>query len=142
MPSLHFGYSLMIGLTIMTIPLSPQHRQSKSVRLPLFSNRVSLRCAFPSWRRIACVAVGIAYPLTILAAIVATANHFILDAVAGALVCALGWWGNSILLNLLPVEDYFLWALRMYKPERQIIDVYEDSEQDEDKTVVHASYMS
>ncbi|KAF3406339.1 hypothetical protein DPV78_000020 [Talaromyces pinophilus] len=143
MPSLHFGYSLMIGLTIMTIPLPPQHTQSKSVRLPLLPNRISLRFALPSWRRVVCVIMGAAYPLTILAAIIATANHFILDAVAGAFVCVLGWWANSILLNLLPIEDYFLWVLRMHKPERQIVDIYEDSEQQyESKIVAHATLMS
>lgn len=53
--------------------------------------------------------LGIAYPATILVAIIATANHFILDAVAGACVCGIAWWGNEILLNLLPVEDWFLY---------------------------------
>jgi hypothetical protein len=52
----------------------------------------------------------------ILIAIISTANHFILDAVAGAVVCTLGWWGNAVLLNLLPLEDYFLWILRIHKP--------------------------
>lgn len=111
--------------------------------MPLSPNRISFRFALPSWHRILCVAIGAAYPLTILAAIVATANHFILDAVAGALVCMLGWWGNAILLNLLPIEDYFLWTLRLYKPERQIVDVYEEpSQQSEGKTMVHASFLS
>lgn len=45
----------------------------------------------------------------ILVAIIATANHFILDAVAGAVVCGIAWWGNEILLNLLVVEDWFLY---------------------------------
>jgi hypothetical protein len=79
--------------------------------------------------------------LTILAAIIATANHFILDAVAGALVCVFGWWANSILLNLLPIEDYFLWVLRMHKPERQIVDIYEDSEQYESEIVAYTTLM-
>lgn len=87
--------------------------------------------------------MGAAYPLTILAAIIATANHFILDAVAGAFVCVFGWWANSILLNLLPIEDYFLWVLRMHKPERQIVDIYEDSDQQyESKIVAHATLVS
>jgi hypothetical protein len=47
--------------------------------------------------------------------IVATANHFILDAVAGAIVCILAWNLNTGLLNLLPLEDYFLDALRVQK---------------------------
>jgi hypothetical protein len=64
-----------------------------------------------------CLALGFLYPLIILVAIVATANHFIVDAIAGALVCALGWWSNGVLLNLLPAEDYFLWLVRIHKPE-------------------------
>lgn len=120
MPSLHFGYALMIGLTIMTIPLAPQHRRSRTITLPI---PPKLKLSLPSWRRLACVSLGFAYPFTILIAIVATANHFILDAVAGAVVCGLGWWGNPILLNLLPIEDYFLWTLRIHKPEHHVFDL-------------------
>lgn len=83
------------------------------------------------------VTMGAAYPLTILAAIIATANHFILDAVAGAFVCVFGWWVNSILLNLLPIEDYFLWVLRMHKPERQLVDFYEDSNHQDEIRLWH-----
>lgn len=111
MPSLHFGYSLMIGLTIMTIPLPTHQRRTLRIRLG------GLGVRLPSWRRLVCLTLGFIYPFTILVAIVATANHFILDAVAGAFVCGLGWWSNGILLNLLPVEDYFLWLVRIHKPE-------------------------
>lgn len=108
MPSLHFGYSLLIGLTILTIPLPPAHRRSISVG--------GIR--IPSVRRLTLLTIGIAYPLTILLAIIATANHFILDAVAGACVCGLAWFSNRILLNLLVIEDYFLWVVRIHKPEK------------------------
>lgn len=64
-------------------------------------------------------------------AIVSTANHFILDAVAGAMVCCLGWCGNKVLLNLLPVEDYFLWLVKIHKPSTRIVDV-EEPEDDSD----------
>ncbi|KAH7370963.1 integral membrane protein [Pyrenochaeta sp. MPI-SDFR-AT-0127] len=126
MPSLHFGYSLLIGLTIMSIPLAPQHRQSRTIRL---SN--SLRLRLPSPRRLLCLFLGIAYPTIILIAIVATANHFILDAVAGAMVCGLAWTGNRVLLNLLPLEDYFLWLVRIHKPERRT--GLFDADDDDDK---------
>ena len=66
------------------------------------------RIRLPSRRRLLCMILGFLYPSLILIAIISTANHFILDAVAGAVVCALGWWGNAVLLNLLPLEDYFL----------------------------------
>jgi len=80
----------------------------------------------PSFQRLACVVVGVVYPLTILVAIIATANHFILDAVAGALVCALAWNGNHILLNLLPLEDWFLWCIRTHFPERGVVVDWEE----------------
>lgn len=96
MPSLHFGYSFLIGLTVATVPL----RKSGHM----------------AWRRIAIVCTGMLYPAIILTAIVATANHFILDAVAGAIACILAWNLNSGLLNLLPLEDYFLNVLRLHKP--------------------------
>lgn len=83
-----------------------------------------------------CLVVGFLYPFSILVAIIATANHFILDAVAGAIVCGLGWWGNPILLNLLPLEDYFLFALRIHKPDPYVgahsfPHGYHDSSEDE-----------
>jgi len=121
MPSLHFGYALMIGLTIAFLPLAPQHRRSRTICIPLLG-RV---CRMPSWRRALCVFLGFSYAFTILVAIISTANHFILDAVAGACVCGLGWWRNEMLLNLLPVEDYFLWCVRIEKPARRVVDVNE-----------------
>ena len=124
MPSLHFGYSLLIGLTICTIPLAPQHRRSITLSLTR-----SIRIRLPSPRRLACLVVGAAYPTIILLAIIATANHFLLDAVAGALVCGLAWTGNRVLLNLLAVEDYFLWCVRIHKPARRVVG--EDGEEEE-----------
>ncbi|KAL2259010.1 hypothetical protein VTK26DRAFT_7459 [Humicola hyalothermophila] len=96
MPSLHFGYSFLVGLTIATLPLRKRGRLG--------------------WRRLAIVAVGMIYPAIILTAIVATANHFVLDAVAGACACVLAWNFNDGLLNLLLLEDYFLAMLRIHKP--------------------------
>jgi len=96
MPSLHFGYSFLIGLTVATIPLR--------------------KSGYMGWRRLAIVATGMLYPFIILTAIVATANHFVLDAVAGAIACILAWYLNSGLLNLLPIEDHFLNVLRLHKP--------------------------
>ena len=119
MPSLHFGYSLLIGLTVMMIPLSPREGAFRYFTVPGFGRFLTMgagRISLPSWSRLLCVTCGFLYPLIILLAIIATANHFILDAVAGAMVCGLGWTGNRLLLNLLPLEDYFLWCLRIHKP--------------------------
>lgn len=96
MPSLHFGYSLLVGLTVATIPVT------------------GLRPS--SWKRIVIVVAGLSYPAMILTAIVATANHFILDAVAGAMVCAIAWNCNEFLLNFCILEDYILAMLRLHKP--------------------------
>lgn len=60
--------------------------------------------------------------------IIATANHFILDAVAGAVICAIAWNSQSVLLNLLPLEAWFLWYLRMHKPEVEAGDLTDRNE--------------
>ena len=125
MPSLHFGYSLLIGLTIMTIPLASQNRNSWSASIG------QVRFKRPSARRILCVSLGGAYPALILLAIIATANHFILDAVAGAIVCGVAWHTNGVLLNFLALEDWFLWCLRIHKPDIEASDVLEGGHAEE-----------
>ena len=62
MPSLHFAWVLLTGITI-------------------------IRIARARWLK----ALGVLLPLSTLIAIVATANHFILDAIAGAIVIALAY---------------------------------------------------
>lgn len=101
----------MIGLTVALIPLAPQHRRGWTLRV-----RGLGTMRMPPVRRLLCVLVGFLYPFTIFIAIVSTANHFILDAVAGSCVLGLAWWGNRLLLNLVPLEDYFLWCVRIHKP--------------------------
>ncbi|KAL7937214.1 PAP2 superfamily domain-containing protein [Trichoderma chlorosporum] len=96
MPSLHFGYSLLVGLTVATLPVNGVRANS--------------------WKRVAIGVLGLSYPTLIFTAIVATANHFILDAVAGAIVCGIAWNANGLLLNLCVLEDYFLWIVRIHKP--------------------------
>jgi len=62
MPSLHFGYALFIGIMLYTL-------------------------AHGRWTRY----LGFLYAIVVLVAIVATGNHFIIDAVAGALVVLAAW---------------------------------------------------
>ncbi len=62
MPSLHFGYALFIGIMLYTL-------------------------AHGRWTRY----FGFIYTFVVLLAIVATGNHFIIDAVAGALVVLAAW---------------------------------------------------
>jgi len=61
-PSLHFGYALLVGATIASLA------RRRSVRM-----------------------LGLLYPVAMLFVIVATGNHFWLDAAAGALVTGAGW---------------------------------------------------
>ncbi|KAK3362485.1 hypothetical protein B0T25DRAFT_524449 [Lasiosphaeria hispida] len=96
MPSLYSGYSFLIGLTTASVPLRKR--------------------GWMGWRRVAIVYAGMIYPAVILAAIVSTANNSILDAVAGAIACGLAWKLNDGLLNLLPLEDYFLSVVSVHKP--------------------------
>ncbi|CAM5531567.1 bifunctional glycosyltransferase 87/phosphatase PAP2 family protein [Streptomyces griseus] len=69
MPSLHFGWSLWCGVVI--VMLAPK-----------------------LWMK----ALGLLHPLFTIAAIVATANHWVLDAAGGALVVSLGF-GLTYLLS-------------------------------------------
>lgn len=62
MPSLHFGWSLWCGVVIVMLAPKP-------------------------WMK----ALGLLHPLFTVSAIVATANHWVLDAVGGAAVVALGF---------------------------------------------------
>jgi PAP2 superfamily len=61
-PSLHFGYALLVGVVLGTL-------------------------AAQRWLRI----TGWTYPLAMLLIIVATGNHFVFDAAAGGLAVAVGW---------------------------------------------------
>jgi PAP2 superfamily len=61
-PSLHFGYSLIVGVAVAQLA---------------------------AWRWLRWV--GAAYPAAMLLIIVATGNHFLFDAAAGAVVVAVGW---------------------------------------------------
>lgn len=121
MPSMHFGYALLIGITIATLPLASQPASRGRLRLPspvsILSRRPrSFKLSWPGWARLILVVVGVTYPLTILIAIVSTANHFILDAIAGSLVVGVSWKANELMLNLRIVEDCIFWVLRTHKP--------------------------
>lgn len=65
------------------------------------------------------ITVGMMYPTVILIAILATANHFVLDAVAGFIVAVAGWHINGVLVNLLPLEDWLLNLVHVHKPDRE-----------------------
>jgi len=104
MPSMHFGYSFCIGCTmfyhsgVFRKTLEPGEER-KSRTWALFY-----------------VLLAIAYPCWILITIVATANHYYLDACVAFFVVIIAFLCNRIFLVLLPLEDLLLWCLRMEKP--------------------------
>ncbi|MGP3685587.1 phosphatase PAP2 family protein [Streptomyces sp. IBSNAI002] len=73
MPSMHIGWSLWCGLTIFAVASAP-------------------------WARI----LGLLYPAATLVVIVATANHFWLDAVGGMLCLAFGYTVSAAWFRSLP----------------------------------------
>lgn len=59
---------------------------------------------------------GIFYPLWILLTIVATANHYFLDALVATVCVLVAFLCNRVLLNFFPLEDWLLWLARLEKP--------------------------
>lgn len=88
MPSLHFGTSLFLA-----------------VCLARFSPHRALRILAPLW------------PCAMALTILATANHFVCDALVGAVVPLLGWRVNRVFNVLEPVEAWGFWVCRTEKPE-------------------------
>jgi hypothetical protein len=67
--------------------------------------------------RLSCRLIGVLYPLTILVVIIATANHFVFDAVVGGTICLVACRYNRVMLNLRVLEDCVLFILRISKPK-------------------------
>lgn len=104
MPSMHFGYAFCIGCTMM------YHSGIGRRSLERGEVRKSKPWAFFY------AFFAIAYPLWILVTIVATANHYYLDAVVAFFVVIIAFVCNKVFLVFLPLEDWLLWALRLDKP--------------------------
>ncbi|MDA1188792.1 MAG: phosphatase PAP2 family protein [Chloroflexi bacterium] len=81
MPSLHFGWSVLFGVLFI-----------RSKRQP--------------WLKVA----GVAYPSLMFISIVATGNHYFIDAVAGAIVVLVSYavheWEHIAVLKLAPNSSY------------------------------------
>ncbi|MFC1420568.1 phosphatase PAP2 family protein [Streptacidiphilus cavernicola] len=71
MPSLHVGWALWCGLLLF------RHARSQVVRV-----------------------LGLLYPLVIAMVVMGTANHYLLDAIAGVTVALIGLWWTDPLLRL------------------------------------------
>ncbi|TVY80695.1 hypothetical protein LSUE1_G001670 [Lachnellula suecica] len=104
MPSMHFGYSFCIGCTFLY--------HSGIFRRTLETGE--MRKSKP-WVLLY-VLLAIAYPCWILITIVATANHYYLDACVAFFVVIVAFLCNNVFLGFLPLEDLLLWCLRLEKP--------------------------
>ena len=140
MPSMHFGYAFCIGLvfiyesaavsgvkeiyrrfgktrnpsqTWLPVPGSDEESQSSTSEAEVEQHSTSERSTAS---RIAFFAFGVWYPSWVLLTIVATANHYLMDAMVATLVVLMGFMCNRVLLNFLVLEDLLLWAWRLEKP--------------------------
>ncbi len=104
MPSMHFGYAFVIGCTmIYHSAVFPRKLEKGEMKKSWLSKGIYML-------------IGIGYPLFILVTIVATANHYWLDALVATIAAFFAYLGNEFFLVLLPIEDLLLWVIRAEKP--------------------------
>jgi len=104
MPSMHFGYSLCIGVTLVY--------HSGLFRRTLEAGE----CRKSAFWKLFYLFVGFGYPSFILTTIVATANHYYMDALVATCFVFLSFACNKVFYVFLPLEDLLMWAIRVDKP--------------------------
>jgi hypothetical protein len=104
MPSMHFGYAFCIGSALIY--------HSGLFRRTLEPGEVRKSAV---WKLFYLVC-GIAYPSFILVTIVATANHYWMDAMVATTYVLISFLCNKIFYVFIPLEDLLLYALRVDKP--------------------------
>ncbi|KAI5238437.1 hypothetical protein E4T43_07380 [Aureobasidium subglaciale] len=104
MPNVHFAYAFAIGCTLIY--------HSGILRRKLEYGQVRKSMAWKVWYLI----LGVGYPAMILTAIVATANYYLLDALIAAIYVLSAFMSNKVFYVFIPLEDWFLWAIRVEKP--------------------------
>jgi hypothetical protein len=104
MPSMHFGYAFCIGSTLIY--------HSGIFRRTLEPGEVRKG---PFWK-LFYFAFGIAYPAFILTVIVATANHYWMDALVATCFVLISFSCNKIFYVFIPLEDLLLYVIRADKP--------------------------
>ena len=105
MPSLHFTYALTIGCTFWWHSgFLQQVFRAKRRERSLFG-------------MIGFMVAGVIYPMLVLLVIVATANHYYMDAVAAAFSVLFCFFANRVWNLLLPAERLMCRVLRLQKPE-------------------------
>lgn len=106
MPSMHFGYSFTIGMTLV-------YHSGLFRRHSLERGEKARRNAF--WMGFYLL-LGIGYPAFILTVIIATANHYFLDAVVAACFVFFSFACNRVFYVFIPLEDLLLYIIRAHKP--------------------------
>ncbi|KAL6710973.1 hypothetical protein ACN47E_006848 [Coniothyrium glycines] len=106
MPSMHFGYAAVIGLALVWQAARCGNPGARG--LPRSRSRPCTQAVL--------LCAGVAYPLFILVTIVATANHYFLDALVAALFVGLAFAANRVFCVLRPLEDCLLQVLRVERP--------------------------
>jgi len=104
MPSMRFGNAFCIGCTLL------YHSGIFRRTLETGESRKSRPWA------LLYVVLSVAYPLWVLLSIVATANHYYLDACVAVLVTIISFLCNRVFIALSPLEDLSLWCLILEKP--------------------------
>ena len=99
MPSLHFGTALLIGASVA-----------------MWGRYTPLRNLAPL------------YPAIMGFVVIATANHWVLDCVVGAVLVYVGWHVNWVLLALRPFEEWLFWLLRTEKPRDVVVSKGDDED--------------
>ena len=107
MPSLHFTYAFIVGCTFLyhsgLVAAVLGKRQRRSQRTGAAA-------------KVFYAIAAILYPALVLTIIVATANHYYLDAAVATVSVTISFFSNRVWLLLQPLELALLWVLRLEKP--------------------------
>ncbi|KAJ5280831.1 hypothetical protein N7478_006203 [Penicillium angulare] len=103
MPSLHFTYAFVISSTFLYHSELLRRLRGKPTRKSTIT-------------QIIFATLAVLYSCLVLSVIVATANHYWLDAVMAMISVTVCFMINRVFLLLLPAEYFVCWALRLAKP--------------------------
>ncbi|KAF2113313.1 PAP2 superfamily-domain-containing protein [Lophiotrema nucula] len=104
MPSMHFGYSFCIGMTMIY--------HSGVFRRTLEAGEARKG----TFWKVFYLAVGLGYPAFLLTTIVATANHYFMDALVATCFVSIAFYCNKVFYVFIPLEDMLLFIIRAEKP--------------------------
>lgn len=104
MPSMHFAYAFCIGCTMIY--------HSGAFRQKLEHGKVRKSWAWKFFY----VTLGLGYPMLIMTTIIATANHYFLDALVATAYVVVALMSNKVVCIFVPLEDWLLWVVRAERP--------------------------